>query len=185
MVKSDRSVAEVLEFEVPATHVSGHRVGVVVAFDETGMRVDYPGNPHGPLDARSAVALDAAGLAAAASERRQVLLTFEDERSDLPIVVGFMHAVPKPATAFDALVAKPAAAITAAAAPEETPAPAGFQPLVDGKRLVLEAQDEVVLRCGEASITLRRNGKLAIRGVFVETRARMVNRIKGGSVQIN
>jgi len=174
MVKADRSLAEVLEFEVPATRVSGHRVGVVVAFDETGLYVDYPGSPHGPLAARSAVPLDAAGVAAAASERRQVLLTFEDERSDLPIVVGFMHAVPKPAHAD---------------APSRTPADAtpmsGFRPTVDGKRLVLEAQDEVVLRCGEASITLRKNGRLAIRGVFVETRARFVNRIKGGTVQIN
>jgi hypothetical protein len=179
MVKADRSLAEVLEFEVPATLVSGHRVGVVVAFDETGVYVDYPGNPHGPLQARSAVLLDAAQLVAAASERRQVLLTFEDERSDLPIVIGFMHVVPRPAP----LAA--AAPGTTAATLEEAPALSGFQPVVDGNKLVLEAQDEVVLRCGEASITLRRNGKLAIRGVFVETRARMVNRIKGGSVQIN
>jgi hypothetical protein len=177
MVKVDKSLAEVLEFEVPATRVAGHRVGQVVAFDETGLYVDYPANPHGPLEARAALALDAAGAAAAASERRQVLLTFEDERSDLPIVVGFMHALPKPAPA--------ALAATPAEAPGEASPLSGFQPVVDGKRLVLEAQDEVVLRCGEASITLRRNGRLAIRGVFVETRARMVNRIKGGSVQIN
>jgi hypothetical protein len=176
MVKADRSLAEVLEFEVPATRVSGHRVGVVVAFDDTGLHVDYPGNPHGKLEARSAVALDAAVAAAAAREGRQVLLTFEDERSDLPIVVGFMHVVPKPA---------PAPADAPSMAPAEPAPVTGFRPTVDGKRLVLEAQDEVVLRCGEASITLRKNGRLSIRGVFVETRARFVNRIKGGSVQIN
>jgi hypothetical protein len=56
---------------------------------------------------------------------------------------------------------------------------------VDGWRVVLDAQEEVVLRCREASITLRRNGRVVIRGTYVETRSRGVNRIKGGSVQIN
>lgn len=32
---------------------------------------------------------------------------------------------------------------------------------------------------------LRRNGRVVIRGAYVETRSRGVNRIKGGSVQIN
>jgi hypothetical protein len=53
------------------------------------------------------------------------------------------------------------------------------------RRLELEAQDEIVLRCGEASVVLRRNGRIVVRGVYVETRARGVNRIKGGSVSIN
>jgi hypothetical protein len=56
---------------------------------------------------------------------------------------------------------------------------------VDGKRVVLEGEDEVVLRCGDASITLRRDGKVMIRGAYVETQAKGVNRIKGGSVKIN
>ena len=34
-------------------------------------------------------------------------------------------------------------------------------------------------------MTLRANGKVVIRGAYVETRARGTNRIKGGSVQIN
>jgi hypothetical protein len=56
---------------------------------------------------------------------------------------------------------------------------------VDGKRVELEGQDEIVLRCGEASITLRRNGRVVIRGTYVETYSKGTNRIKGGSVQIN
>jgi len=56
---------------------------------------------------------------------------------------------------------------------------------LDGKRIVLEAHDEIVLRCGEASITLRRDGRLVVRGAYVETRASGVNRIKGGAVKIN
>jgi hypothetical protein len=60
-----------------------------------------------------------------------------------------------------------------------------LEAVVDGKRVVIDAQDEVVIRCGKASITLRRNGRVVIRGTYVETRAEGVNRIKGGSVQIN
>jgi hypothetical protein len=50
---------------------------------------------------------------------------------------------------------------------------------------VLEGKEEVELRCGEATITLRANGKVLIRGAYVETRSSGTNRIKGGSVQIN
>jgi hypothetical protein len=56
---------------------------------------------------------------------------------------------------------------------------------VDGRRVEIEAADEIVLRCGQASIVLRRNGRIVIRGTYVETRSRGVNRIKGGSVEIN
>ena len=56
---------------------------------------------------------------------------------------------------------------------------------IDGRRIEIEGQEEVVLRCGQASITLRRNGRVVIRGAYVETRAKGTNRIKGGSVLIN
>jgi hypothetical protein len=56
---------------------------------------------------------------------------------------------------------------------------------VDGERLVMTAEKEIVLRCGEASITLTRAGKVLIRGAYVSSRSSGVNRIKGGSVQIN
>lgn len=56
---------------------------------------------------------------------------------------------------------------------------------VDGKRIEIEGAAEIVLRCGEASITLRRNGRLILRGTYVESRSRGTNRIKGGTVLIN
>ncbi len=56
---------------------------------------------------------------------------------------------------------------------------------VEGRRLEIEGQDEVVIRCGKSSITLRRNGRVVIRGTYVESRSKGTNRIKGGSVQIN
>ncbi|MEW5071937.1 hypothetical protein AB1P14_09365, partial [Pseudomonas aeruginosa] len=38
---------------------------------------------------------------------------------------------------------------------------------------------------GKASITLTRAGKVIIRGAYLSSRSTGVNRIKGGSVQIN
>jgi hypothetical protein len=55
----------------------------------------------------------------------------------------------------------------------------------DGKRLVISAQDQIVLRCGKASITLAKEGKLIIQGAYVSSQSSGVLRIKGGSVQIN
>jgi hypothetical protein len=55
----------------------------------------------------------------------------------------------------------------------------------DGERLVLAAEQEIVLQCGDASITLTREGKILLRGAYVSSRADGVNRIQGGSVEIN
>ena len=57
--------------------------------------------------------------------------------------------------------------------------------LADGERQVISAEREIVLRCGDASITLTRAGKILIKGTYVVSRSSGVNRIKGGSVQIN
>jgi hypothetical protein len=56
---------------------------------------------------------------------------------------------------------------------------------VDGKKVTLTGEEEVTLQCGKASITLTRAGKVLITGDYVLSRSRGVNRIKGGSVQIN
>jgi hypothetical protein len=55
----------------------------------------------------------------------------------------------------------------------------------DGERLELTADREIVLRCGDASITLTRAGKVLIRGTYVSSHSTGVNKIKGGAVQIN
>ncbi|MGN8275827.1 DUF6484 domain-containing protein [Pseudomonas sp. SMN5] len=56
---------------------------------------------------------------------------------------------------------------------------------LDGERLEFTAEREIVLRCGKASITLTREGKVLLRGAYLSSRSTGVNRIKGGSVQIN
>lgn len=62
---------------------------------------------------------------------------------------------------------------------------ANFEAEVDGQRLVVTANEQIVLRCGKASLTLTKAGKVLIEGTYVLSRATGVNRIKGGSVQLN
>jgi len=151
--------------------ICGHRAGHLVGWDGTTPMVDFPGNPHGPLAARR---LDPTqGKTPAAGDRPEVLLTFESERSDRPILLGFLA----PTT--------PAPGAGAVAAVESAEAGTTVDAVVDGKRVVIEGQDEIVLKCGLASITLRRNGRVVVRGTYVETRANGVNRIRGGTVEIN
>ena len=77
-----------------------------------------------------------------------------------------------------------AAAAEPSAAAEPTTLPV-IEADVDGRRVRLTARDEIVLQCGKASITLRRNGRVIVRGTYIETHSDGTNRIKGGQVQIN
>jgi hypothetical protein len=55
----------------------------------------------------------------------------------------------------------------------------------DDERLIVTAKNQLVVRCGKASVTLTKEGKVIIRGTFVSSQSSGVNRVKGGSVQIN
>ena len=57
--------------------------------------------------------------------------------------------------------------------------------VIERRRVVLSARTEVVLRCGEGSITLAANGKVTISGVDVVSSAARTQRIRGGAVRIN
>lgn len=75
-----------------------------------------------------------------------------------------------------------------AASPAKTSAdrlPLVIEMDADGKRVRVTAKDEIVLECGKASITLRRNGRVVVRGTHVETNSEGTNRIKGGHVRVN
>jgi hypothetical protein len=57
--------------------------------------------------------------------------------------------------------------------------------LVERRRVVIAAKTEVVLRCGEGSITLSADGKVTLRGVDIVSSATRTQRIRGGAVRIN
>lgn len=149
------------------------RVGWVVgAGAEGGVQVDYPGNTRGPLGARVPAGLDADTLSRAAGLRQQALLLFENGDPALPIIVTLL--APASATPL----------IDAMLEPQELPEKPE-EAVVDGERVRLQGQEEVVLECGRASITLRRDGKIILRGTDILTVASGTQRIKGGKVQIN
>lgn len=55
----------------------------------------------------------------------------------------------------------------------------------DEDRHVITAEREIVLRCGDASITLTRAGKVIIKGNYVLSRSTGYNKIKGAAIDIN
>lgn len=63
--------------------------------------------------------------------------------------------------------------------------PARVEVDADGQRMMLSARAQLVLRCGKASITLTKAGKVLVEGSYLLSRSSGVNRIKGGSVQLN
>jgi hypothetical protein len=64
-------------------------------------------------------------------------------------------------------------------------APSTVAVQADDERYVLEAEREIVLRCGDASITLTRAGKVIIKGNYILSRSTGYNKIKGAAVDIN
>jgi hypothetical protein len=167
-----RQLAAIARLAPDPEPVSSARVGWIAGVSPRGLPlVDFPGSRGGPFEAVSTVACAGGALEAAAARRQQVVLLFDGGDPRSPIVAGFVVA------------AVPAGEPRALA---EAPGPARPDVAeVDGKRVCIEGMDEVVLRCGEASITLRRNGKVVIRGAYLESHSKGTNRIKGGSVQIN
>ena len=149
---------------------SGVVRGHILRWDNDGLFVEVEGSPE-PRAAELGVAMDANMLRDAIASRRVVYLVAGSSDRDLAVIVGVRHELPS-LSADEPQIGK-------------LDRSANTDARIDGRRITLEATDEIVLRCGPASITLRRNGRVVMRGVQVETRAKGVNRIKGGSVQIN
>ncbi|HET9386384.1 MAG TPA: DUF6484 domain-containing protein [Gemmatimonadales bacterium] len=146
-----------------ATSIPAHGavIGTLIAVAEDGCAsfVAYTGQPTSDaLSAKCTCALDRTHVG------RQVVLVFERGDATKPIVVGLI------------------AEIEGSARVEGL---GRVEIEVDHERAVVTAKEQLVLRCGKASITLTKSGKVLIEGAYVSTRSLGVNRIKGGSVQIN
>jgi hypothetical protein len=53
------------------------------------------------------------------------------------------------------------------------------------RQLVFEAGEEIVIACGKSSLTLRRDGRIVIKGTELMSRASGTNKVRGATVQIN
>jgi hypothetical protein len=145
--------------QVAVQSLSAVVVGNLVGLQDDGRTalVTFPTQREtSALPARTAVDLDGRHIGA------QVALMFDGGDAAKPIVVGVIrdgdHRLER-----------------AAQADVEA----------DGERLTVTAKRQLTLRCGPASITLTKEGKVIIQGTFVSSRSSGVNRIAGGSVQIN
>ncbi len=144
-----------------AAPIVGVVIGDLVAIADDGRAplVVFPGQPgSAALRARSTVDLHGAHMG------RQVVLMFEYGDPHRPLVMGVLREGSENALG---------------------PHPGSVEIDVDGARMIVSAKDELVLRCGKASLTLTKAGKVLIDGTYVLSRSSGVNRVKGGSVQLN
>lgn len=164
-LSENKRVAETLE------RIEGVLVGKLVNVDESGQAfVDFPGNTQGPVSARFTNSIKPGILQKTVSADLDVLLVFENNDPGMPIIIDTLYS----------LVDEITESSTIALGTEKPK-----DVIVDGKRVTIDAKEEITLRCGKASITLTKAGKILIRGAYLLNRSSGVNRIKGGSVQIN
>jgi hypothetical protein len=143
-------------------------VGQVVEVSANGRAiVDYPGNEAGPSEANSILTAEQCGDQSSLVGTPALL--WIDATTGTPVILGLIH---------DQLVAKKPSK-------RQTAKSKAVEVRVDGDQLVLEAKQQIELRCGDSSITLRQDGKILIKGAELVSRASRSNRIKGASVEIN
>ena len=135
-------------------------IGLFLSINNDGLPlVAFPGNPdETAIAARSTTQMQSEDIGC------EVALLFEGGNLSLPLIIGkIQHAED------NQLIQ------------ENEPATAEL----DGESIVLSARQNITLKCGKASITLTKSGKVILRGAYLLSRSSGVNRIKGGSVQIN
>jgi Domain of unknown function (DUF6484) len=154
---------------LPARHADGIAIGVLHSLAEQGgARISLAAIlGTATVHARSLVPLTAAHLGA------QLAVGFEGGDTQRPIILGLMLAQAEPQEAPVALVPTGKA---------DTPP---LEAVVDGQRVVLRAEHEIELRCGEAAIVLSADGHIQLRGTYITSHASATQRILGGSVNVN
>jgi hypothetical protein len=157
------------------TKLDGVVIGVLSSLNTEGHPlVIFPGNPsESPVVARTVAACKNSDVG------REVALLFEDGDPAKPLLVGLIQE-PLNLISSEAIPRSGAQDLNLDTKVEENP-----YIELDGERIELKAKQEITLKCGRASITLTKAGKVLIRGAYLLNRSSGVNRIKGGSVQIN
>jgi len=168
-VKRER--ANTVQYLEDLAPIEGLRIGRIVTIDESGrIFVDFTGNTFGPIVARTTSSLKMETFRKGNPSGREVLLAFESNDPRLPILIDTMYS----------LVDEIAEHATVAFETEEPQ-----EVRIDGERVLFEAENEIVLKCGKASITLTKAGKILIKGDYVLSHSSGENRIRGGAVSIN
>ena len=138
---------------------AGAQRGRLVRIDNEGrLFVDFQGNPSGPVAAKLAVSETEIADLIDGAEGTEILLVFENNDIAQPIIIGRVR---------DCLPSN------------------GIEIYIRGRRFIVDTDEEIELRCGEAKLRITRDGKVIVLGNDVLSRARRRNRIKGGTVNIN
>jgi hypothetical protein len=150
---------------VPSAPCIGRLAGTNTQRD---VLVVYEGK--GPLTAKLIAGIDRYELIKDENRSREVLIVFEKGDPSRPVIVGLMEDPLESMVSFNL-------------SPKEAPDLKGV--LVDGKRVTIEAADEIMLKCGRGSILIRKDGKIVIKGTDLLSRSSGRHRVKGASVNIN
>lgn len=154
-------------------------IGLLISVDqENRPLVDFAENPiSAPLVALTTVEVHKKHIG------RQVALLFANGDPKSPVIMGLIHSpldVILENHNHNETTSKETVAEIALAETENME-----ELKIDGKRIVIEGKEEIELKCGESSIVLTKTGKILIRGKYLLSRSSGVNRIMGGSVQVN
>lgn len=158
-------------------------IGTITGLDNQGkVLVDFSGNiKNQAIKAISTVSVSLQNTG------RQVALLFENNDIEKPVIVGLIHnPLQDILDNFELTNSNNTTEpLTAEVGNENNITTKVDDMQIDGERVVFEAEKEIVLKCGESSITLTKAGKILIKGKYLVNRSSGVNRIIGGSVQIN
>jgi len=142
--------------------VSGSLIGFLA---DGSPLVDFPANPAmTPLSARSFVTLNRSDVGS------DIVLLFDEGDVHKPLVIAVAPIRQD-----------------AGSDPMSVSECSGDKKEIefDGTTMVVTASESITLRCGAASLTLMADGTILIRGSYLQSRSSGVNRILGGTVQIN
>lgn len=126
---------------------------------------------HPPAQARLLSGMDRKALSSRENTGREVLLIFENGEPSRPIIVGILEDPIQDLVSLEVV------------SPEGKNGEKHV--LVDGDKILLKAEREITLQCGKGSITVKKDGKIIIKGTNILSRASQTNKIKGGSVELN
>jgi hypothetical protein len=135
--------------------IDGVVIGIFLGFDDATSPLVV--FPGNPEE----TALPARSLAGLTSDMvgSEVALLFQEGDPAKPLIVG--------------RIVEPA---------RKTAAP---QVVRDGERIRITGEERIELRCGKSTILMEKDGRITIRGTYVTSQASAVNRIRGGSIDLN
>ena len=159
-------LAHIQEVKETQDIINGFVIGALEEVDEQG-RLSVSWNAgEGMIDKRFIKhARSMETPVSSADAGRKVILGFENGNPEHPILFGFLE---------NADARKPVELVPEPDTATEIP-----------ESLHLKSEQELILECGKAKISLRADGRIVILGGYVVSRSTGVNKIKGGSVQIN